>query len=333
MKYSIAVIGATGNVGREILNILENSKVQIEKIFAVASQKSVGKEVVFKNRSIEVNSIEGFDFTDIDFVFFATNASISKKYVLVASKKVKLVIDLSSHFRMNEDIPLVVPEVNLSSLKLAKESHIVTNPNCVAIPLVVTLKNLHTFAQVSRIVVSTYQSVSGAGKKAMDDLYVQTKDRLSNVFSDDNNREKIAFNVIAKIDELTKTGYTNEEIKVMEETKKMLCSDIDITATCVRVPVFVGHSMSVNVEFSKNISVNEAYNILNKSEGVLTDRSSEYNYFTPVDCLGKDEVLVSRVRQDIANNILNLWIVSDNLRKGAAVNAVQIFEKYVEDYL
>ena len=278
MKYSIAVIGATGNVGREILNILENSKVQIEKIFAVASQKSVGKEVVFKNRSIEVNSIEGFDFTDIDFVFFATNASISKKYVLVASKKVKLVIDLSSHFRMNEDIPLVVPEVNLSSLKLAKESHIVTNPNCVAIPLVVTLKNLHTFAQVSRIVVSTYQSVSGAGKKAMDDLYVQTKDRLSNVFSDDNNREKIAFNVIAKIDELTETGYTNEEIKVMEETKKMLCSDIDITATCVRVPVFVGHSMSVNVEFSKNISVNEAYNILNKSEGVLTDRSSEYNY-------------------------------------------------------
>ena len=333
MKYNVAVIGATGNVGREIFNTLENSNVQIEKIFAVASQKSVGKEVIFKNKSIEVNSIDGFDFTGIDFVFFATNASISKEYVPKASKKAKLVIDLSSHFRMNKEIPLVVPEVNLSSLKLAKESHIVTNPNCVAIPLVVALKNLHEFAQISRIVVSTYQSVSGAGKKAMDDLYLQIKNRLDNVFSDDNNREKIAFNVVPKIDKLTEAGYTNEEVKVMDETKKILCSDIDITATCVRVPVFVGHSMSVNVEFSKNISVNEAYNILNKSEGVTTDRSSEYDYFTPVDCVGKDEVFVSRVRQDIANNILNLWIVSDNLIKGAALNAVQIFEKYVENYL
>ena len=333
MKYSVAVVGATGNVGREIFSTLENSKIKIENIFAVASQKSVGKEVIFNNKAIRVNALEGFDFAGIDFVFFATSADTSREYVPKASKEAKLVIDLSSHFRMHKEIPLVVPEVNISSLELAKKSHIVANPNCVAIPLVVTLRNLHEFAQVSRIVVSTYQSVSGAGKKAMDDLYAQTKNRLVNAFSDDNNREKIAFNVIAKIDELVGSGYTKEEIKVMEETKKMLCSDIDVTATCVRVPVFVGHSMSVNVEFSKNISVNEAYNILNKSDGIVTDRTSEYSYFTPIDCVGRDEVYVSRIRQDVANNILNLWIVSDNLRKGAALNAVQIFEKYIESYL
>lgn len=333
MKYNVAIIGATGNVGREIFNALENSKIQIRKVFAVASQESIGKEVFFKNKAIEVSSIEGFDFTDIDFVFFATEVSISKQYALKVAAKVKLVIDLSSHFRMSKEVPLVVPEVNLSSLKLAKKSHLVANPNCVAIPLVMTLKNLHEFAQISRIVISTYQSVSGAGKKAMDDLYSQTKNKLINAFSDDNNREKIAFNVIAKIDDLTQNGYTAEEIKIIEETKKILDNDIDVTATCVRVPVFVGHSVSVNVEFSKNILVDEAYTILGKSEGIVTDRSSEYSYFTPIDCMGRDEVFVSRIRQDITNNILNLWIVSDNIRKGAALNAVQILEKYTEIYL
>ena len=334
MKYNIAVIGATGNVGREILNILTKSQIiNIKEIHAIASEKSIGKEVSFGNKKLKTKPLSGFDFKDIDFAFFATNVDVSKEYIQKVSTKVKLVVDLSSHFRMNKEVPLIVPEVNLDSLKLATKIKIVANPNCVAIPLVVTLKNLHDFANVQRIVISTYQSVSGAGKKAMNDLYSQTKNKLVNAFSESNQKEKIAFNLIPKIDDITENGYTKEEIKVINETKKILSNDIDVTATCVRVPVFVGHSISANVEFSKNLSVSQAYSLLNKSKGVITNKENKYDFFTPIDCMGKNEVLVSRIRQDIANNILNLWIVSDNLKKGAALNAVQIVEKYIENYI
>lgn len=334
MEYNIAVIGATGNVGKEILDTLAKSQIiHIKEIFAIASEKSIGKEVSFGNKKLKIKPLRGFDFKNIDFAFFSTNADISKEYVQKASDKVKLVVDLSSHFRMNKEIPLIVPEVNLDSLKLAAKTKIVANPNCVAIPLVVTLKNLHDFANVQRIVISTYQSVSGAGKKAMDDLYSQTKNKLVSAFSENNQREKIAFNLIPKIDDITENGYTKEEIKVINETKKILSNDIDITATCVRVPVFVGHSISANVEFSKNLSVPQAYSLLDKSKGVITNKTSKQDFFTPIDCMGKNEVLVSRIRQDIADNILNLWIVSDNLKKGAALNAVQIVEKYIENYI
>ncbi|MSO13828.1 aspartate-semialdehyde dehydrogenase [Rickettsiales endosymbiont of Trichoplax sp. H2] len=334
MKYNIAVIGATGNVGREILNILTKSQIiNIKEIHAIASEKSIGKEVSFGNKKLKTKPLSGFDFKYIDFAFFATNVDVSKEYIQKVSTKVKLVVDLSSHFRMNKEVPLIVPEVNLDSLKLATKTKIVANPNCVAIPLVVTLKNLHDFANVQRIVISTYQSVSGAGKKAMDGLYSQTKNKLVNAFSESNQREKIAFNLIPKIDDITENGYSKEEIKVINETKKILSNDIDVTATCVRVPVFVGHSISANVEFSKNLSVSQAYSLLNKSKGVITNKTSKYDFFTPIDCMGKNEVLVSRIRQDTTNNILNLWIVSDNLKKGAALNAVQIAEKYIENYI
>ncbi len=334
MKYNIAVIGATGNVGREILNILTESQIiNIKEIHAIASEKSIGKEVSFGNKKLKTKPLSGFDFKYIDFAFFATNVDVSKEYIQKVSTKVKLVVDLSSHFRMNKEVPLIVPEVNLDSLKLATKTKIVANPNCVAIPLVVTLKNLHDFANVQRIVISTYQSVSGSGKKAMDALYSQTKNKLVNAFSESNQREKIAFNLIPKIDDITENGYSKEEIKVINETKKILSNDIDVTATCVRVPVFVGHSISANVEFSKNLSVSQAYSLLNKSKGVITNKTSKYDFFTPIDCMGKNEVLVSRIRQDTTNNILNLWIVSDNLKKGAALNAVQIAEKYIENYI
>jgi aspartate-semialdehyde dehydrogenase len=334
MNYNIAVIGATGNVGREILNTLFESKVvRVGKIFVFASESSSGKEVSYGNANLKVQHMRSCNFDDIDIVFFATSHKISKEYVPIASKKVKLVVDLSSYFRMDKNIPLVVPEVNLEDLKLAKKSRIVTNPNCVVIPMVVALKRLNDHSQISRIVVSTYQSVSGAGKKAMDKLYSETKEKVLATFHESDAKTNMAFNIISQIDALTESGYTKEEIKIIDETKKILSEDIDVSPTCVRVPVFVGHSMSANVEFSKNISPKMAYDILNKSEGVITDKQHGSNYFTPLDCVGRPEVFVSRVRQDTAKNILNLWIVSDNLRKGAALNAVQIAEKYIEHYI
>ena len=333
MGYKIAVVGATGNVGRGVLKELLQSKIEVEKVFALASEKSSGKEVSYGDANITVRSLRGFNFDDIDIVFFATRAKVSKEYVIPASQKAKLVIDLSSYFRMNKDVPLVVPEVNLESLVLAKKSKIVTNPNCVVIPMVVALKKLDDVAEVSRLVVSTYQSVSGAGKKAMDNLYSQTKDKMFNIFAEDDQKERIAFNIIPKIDEFTENGYTQEEIKIINETKKILSEDIEVSPTCVRIPVFVGHSISVNAEFSKNISAQMAYDILENAEGVITDKKHHSPYFTPLDCAGRNEVFVSRIRQDTAKNILNLWIVSDNLKKGAALNAIQIAEEYVKLYL
>lgn len=333
MGYRVAVVGATGNVGRGVLKELAHSEIEVEKVFALASEKSSGKEISYGDTNITVSALQDFNFDNVDIVFFATRAKISKEYVMPASQKVKLVVDLSSYFRMHKDIPLVVPEVNLESLALAKKSKIITNPNCVVIPMVTALKKLDDFAKVSRLVVSTYQSVSGAGKEAMDNLYSQTKGKMFNVFAGNNKKETIAFNIIPKIDEFAENGYTQEEIKVINETKKILSKDIEVTATCVRIPVFVGHSISVNAEFSKNISAQTAYDILGNTEGVITDKRHHTPYFTPLDCIGQDEVFVSRIRQDTAKNILNLWIVSDNLRKGAALNAMQIAEKYIKLYL
>ena len=333
MGYRVAVVGATGNVGRGVLKELAHSEIEVEKVFALASEKSSGKEISYGDTNTTVSALQDFNFDNVDIVFFATRAKISKEYVIPASQKVKLVVDLSSYFRMHKDIPLVVPEVNLESLALAKKSKIITNPNCVVIPMVTALKKLDDFAKVSRLVVSTYQSVSGAGKEAMDNLYSQTKGKMFNVFAGNNKKETIAFNIIPKIDEFAENGYTQEEIKVINETKKILSEDIEVTATCVRIPVFVGHSISVNAEFSKNISAQTAYDILENAEGVITDKRHHTPYFTPLDCVGQDEVFVSRIRQDTAKNILNLWIVSDNLKKGAGLNAIQIAEKYIKLYL
>jgi aspartate-semialdehyde dehydrogenase len=332
MGYKVAVIGATGNVGREIFRTLAESTMEIDQIFAFASERSSGKEVSYGDLNIEVRPLTGFDFEGVDIVFFATDSDISKEYIPIASKKAKLIVDLSSHFRMHKDIPLVVPEVNAEAMKLAKESKIVSTPNCIVIPLVMALKKLDDCAEISRVVVSTYQSVSGAGKKAMDNLYSQTKSKIFDVFAEDDQSERIAFNIIPKIDDITENGYTKEEIKVAIETQKILEKEIDVSATCVRIPVFIGHSISANVEFVKNISPEIAYSILEKAEGITTDKSHHLPYFTPLDCVGKPDVFVSRIRQDTAKNILNLWIVSDNLRKGAALNAVQVAEKYMKNY-
>ena len=333
MKYNIALIGATGNVGKEVLTLLSKSKIPIKKIFAIASQNSISKKVRFGRNLLRVKTIDSLNFDIIDLVFFATNSIISKKYVEVIRKNVKLIIDLSSCYRMNKKVPLVIPEVNLDSLKLAKKSKIVSNPNCIAIPLAMILKPFHELASISRVVISTYQSVSGAGKKAMNSLYFQTKNKLFNFFLEGERKINMAFNIIPKINNFTKKGYTKEEIKIRDETNKILSANINITCTCVRVPVFIGHSISVNVEFLNNVSVNEAYCILNKSEGILTDQYTNYKYFTPIDCVGKDKVLVSRIRQDnVLDNVLNFWIVSDNIKKGAALNAIQIAEKYIKFY-
>ena len=334
MNYNIALIGATGNVGKEILFTLSQSKISIKKLFLIASSKSLGKEILFREEILRVRHIEEINYSEIDLVFFATKSSVSKKYVKAISKKVSLVIDLSSSYRMNNKIPLVVPEVNLLSLKIARKSHIVANPNCIAIPLVVTLKPLHEAKKILRVVISTYQSISGAGNKAISKLYYQTKDILNNSYLDTKKKDGVAFNVIPKINRFTKNGYTKEEIKVIEETKKILSTNIDITCTCVRVPVIIGHSISVNIEFLEHISVDEAYNILENSRGIKTDRSSNAKYFTSMNSIEVDEILVSRIRHSYsANNILNLWIVSNNLRKGAALNAVQIAERYIQYYL
>ncbi|WPX96964.1 aspartate-semialdehyde dehydrogenase [Candidatus Bandiella euplotis] len=333
MKYKIAVVGATGNVGREILRTLAESSIPIREVMAFASERSVGKEVSYGNYDIEVKPFKGFSFDGVDIAFFATDSDISKEYVPLASKKAKFVVDLSSYFRMHKDIPLIVPEVNPEALELAKKSKIISTPNCIVIPLVMALKKLDDYAEVSRVVVSTYQSVSGAGKKAMENLYSQTKSKIFDVFAEPGAQETIAFNIIPRIDDLTQNGYTKEEIKVIVETQKILSNDIEISPTCVRIPVFVGHSISANVEFVKNISAETAYDILSNAEGITTDKEHHLPYFTPLDCVGKKDVLVSRIRQDTAKNILNLWIVSDNLRKGAALNAVQAAEKYIEQYL
>ena len=332
---NFAIIGATGNVGRKTIDVLQNSKIKISKLFLVASRKSAGKIIVFKNKKIKVESLENYDFSKAKITFFAAGSDISKKWVPTAAKKT-IVIDNSSFFRMNKKISLIVPEVNSYAIQKYKKTNIISNPNCSTAQLVLILKPLHDKFKIKRIVVSTYQAVSGAGKASMDELLEQTRKTLngkkyfSKIFT-----KQIAFNVIPHIDKFTRDGYTKEELKMEQETKKILDKNIKVTATCVRVPVKTSHSESVNIEFEKSYSLKKIKSLINKSPGCkVVDHRKNGGYITPVEAEGSYLTYVSRIRKDNSNKkSVNLWIVSDNLLKGAALNTVQIAELLVKKFI
>lgn len=334
-RRKIAVAGATGNVGREILNILHERKFPADEVVALASRNSIGKKVSYGEQTLEVQALEDYDFTGTKIGLFSPGGKVSAVQAPRAAAQGCVVIDNTSHFRMEEDIPLVVPEVNPEAIADYKKRNIIANPNCSTIQMVVALKPLHELAKIKRVVVSTYQSVSGGGKEAMDELFNSTKKIYENQFLEPKKFSKrIAFNVIPQIDSFMDDGYTKEEWKMMVETKKILDPQIEVNATCVRVPVFVSHSESVNVEFEKPISVEAARRALEKADGVLVvDRPKENIFITPIETATKDAVYISRLRKDESvKNGLSLWIVADNLRKGAALNAVQIAEVLVKEY-
>lgn len=336
MAYKVAIVGATGNVGREMLNILAERNFPVSEVVALASAKSRGKEISFGDTEIlKAQVLEEYDFTGTDIALFSPGASVSKVHAPRAAEQGCVVIDNTSFFRMQEDIPLVVPEVNAYALENFRHRNIIANPNCSTMQMVVALKPLHDAATIKRIVVSTYQSVSGAGKEGMDELFAQTKDLYIHEHrSPKKFTKRIAFNVIPHIDVFMESGDTKEEWKMVQETKKILDPRIEITATCVRVPVFIGHSESVNLEFERPISADEARELLDNAPGVaVVDRREDGGYQTPVDSAGEDAVYVSRIREDnsVANG-LNMWIVSDNLRKGAALNTVQIAEELINNF-
>ena len=331
MGYRVVVVGATGNVGREMLNILAERQFPLDDIAAVASPRSTGDLIDFgdSGRELRVSNIEHFDFAGWDMALFAAGSEASKAYAPRAAAAGCTVIDNSSLYRMDPDVPLIVPEVNPEAIDGYRRRNIIANPNCSTAQLVVALKPLHDVARIRRVVVATYQSVSGAGKSGMDELFEQSR----NIFVGDANEpafftKQIAFNVIPHIDSFLDDGSTKEEWKMVVETKKILDPKIKVTATCVRVPVFVGHSEAVNIEFENEISAAEAQAILREAPGVmLVDKREDGGYVTPVECVGEYATYVSRVREDpTVENGLNLWCVSDNLRKGAALNAVQIAE-------
>jgi aspartate-semialdehyde dehydrogenase len=331
MGYRVVVVGATGNVGREMLNVLVEREFPIDEIAAVASSRSQGSEVEFgeSGRMLKVRNIENFDFAGWDIALFAAGSDISKVFAPKAGAAGCVVIDNSSHFRMDPDVPLVVPEVNPEAVDGYKTKMIIANPNCSTAQMVVALKPLHDAATIKRVVVATYQSVSGAGKQGMDELFEQSR----NIFVGDSSTpvkftKQIAFNVIPHIDSFLDDGSTKEEWKMVVETKKILDPKIKISATCVRVPVFVGHSEAINIEFEHEISAEQAQDILREAPGVmLVDKREDGGYVTPVECVGDGATFVSRVREDpTVESGLSLWCVSDNLRKGAALNAVQIAE-------
>ena len=332
MGYRVAVVGATGNVGREMLNVLHEREFDVSEVAAVASARSVGKEVSFGDKTLKVKSLDDFDFKGWDIGLFSPGASVSAIHAPRAAAAGCIVIDNTSHFRMDPDIPLVVPEVNADAVKGFGKKGIIANPNCSTIQMVVALKPLHDRAKIKRIVVSTYQSTSGAGNDAMEELFHQTK----GIFVGDSVEPKkftkqIAFNVIPHIDKFLDDGYTKEEWKMEVETKKILDPRIKVTATCVRVPVFISHAEAVNVEFENPISAAEARRILREAPGVLVvDEREPGGYVTPVEAAGESATYVSRIREDhTVEHGLNLWVVADNLRKGAALNAVQIAELLV----
>ncbi len=331
-KYNVAVIGATGSVGRELLNSLNQRRFPVNQIFAVASLDSVGKSVSFGESTIKVRSITDLNFSDIDFAFFCAGSKVSKQYAKIATSKGCTVIDKSSFFRLEDDVPLIVPEANISALKNFKAGGLIASPNCCAIPLAVALKPLDNVAKIKRVVVSTYQSVSGAGKEAMDELYLQTKAKF--IFENIPPKvlpTQIAFNLIPHIGEFYENGITDEEYKIEHELKKIIGKDIKVSVTCVRVPVFVSHSMSVNIEFENKINALEAEEILSELDGIVTySCNNEIKYATPVDVVEEDGVYISRIRDDNScNNTINMWVTTDNLRKGAALNAVQIAEELI----
>ncbi len=329
MGYRVAVVGATGNVGREMLNILEEVKFPVDKIHAIASRKSIGVEVNFGDQIVRCEDIEQFDFSRVDVVLMSVSGTFSKTWAPRIGAAGPIVIDNSSAWRMDPDVPLVVPEVNPDDVEWADRKNIIANPNCSTAQLVVALKPLHDRARIKRVVVSTYQSVSGAGKEGMDELFDQTK----NVFvlgatPPSKFPKQIAFNVIPFIGAFQDDGYTDEEQKMWNETHKIIDPAIKLTVTCVRVPVMVGHSESVNIEFHEPLDEDEARDILRESPGLIViDKRDATGYMTPKEAQGEFPVFVSRIRNDpTVENGLNLWVVADNLRKGAALNAVQIAE-------
>ena len=329
---NFAIIGATGNVGRKTLEVLEKSKLKVNKLFLIASNKSVGKKIRFKRKNITVQNIKEYDFSKADISFFAAGVKIAKKWIPKAAKKT-IVIDNSKFFRMREDVPLIVPEVNAHHLR--KHKNIISNPNCSTIQLVLALKGIHDKYNIKRIVVSTYQAVSGAGKSAMDELTVQTKNFLSGKkIKSKNFTKQIAFNLIPHIDEFKEEGYTREEWKMISETKKILDPKINLTATCVRVPVMVSHAESLNVEFEKSFDLKKVRDILDKADGCkVVDERKNGGYTTPVEAENKNFTFISRIRKDNSrDNALNMWVVSDNLLKGAALNTVQIAERLIKDF-
>ncbi len=336
MSYKIAVVGATGNVGREILEILDQRGFPCGEVVALASRNSAGKQVSFGDKKVlDVQVLDDYDFKGTDIALFSPGSAVSKIHAPRAAAAGCVVIDNTSYFRMDPEIPLVVPEVNPEALKNFRHRNIIANPNCSTIQMVVALKPLHAANPIKRIVVSTYQSVSGAGKEAMDELYEQTK----GLFVHDHKEPKkftkrIAFNVIPHIDVFTDSGMTKEEQKMVEETKKILDPNIKVSATCVRVPVFVGHSESINIEFTNPMTPEQIYDLLEDAPGVtVMDRRENGGYITPFETVGEDNVFVSRVRKDdTIENGINLWVAADNLRKGAALNAVQIAETLIEQF-
>jgi aspartate-semialdehyde dehydrogenase len=332
MGYKVAVIGATGNVGREMLNVLAERTFPADEVFAIASRRSMGVEVSFGDQRLKCRDLEQFDFRGIDFALMSAGSAISKEWAPRIGASGCVVIDNSSFWRYDPDVPLIVPEVNADAVAGFTKKNIIANPNCSTAQLVVVLKPLHDLAKIKRVVVATYQSVSGAGKEAMDELWNQTKGIFATNPSEPKKFTKqIAFNVIPHIDVFLDDGSTKEEWKMMAETKKILDPKIKLTATCVRVPVFVGHSEAVNVEFEEPITAEEARKILREAPGVLVvDKREPGGYVTPVECVGDYATFVSRIREDqTLDNGLSFWVVSDNLRKGAALNTVQIAETIV----
>jgi len=330
MGYKVAVVGATGNVGREMLNILDERAFPIDEIAALASRKSLGSEVSFGEKTLITRDLATFDFTGWDIALFAIGSQATKEFAPKAAAAGCVVIDNSSLYRYDPDVPLIVPEVNADAIMGYSKKNIIANPNCSTAQMVVALKPLHDRARIKRVVVSTYQSVSGAGKEGMDELWDQTKSIYNPVTDVPPNtfQKQIAFNVIPQIDVFMEDGTTKEEWKMVAETKKIMDPKIKVTATCVRVPVFVGHSEAINIEFEDFLDEDEARDILRESPGLLVvDKREDGGYATPIECVGDFATYISRIRQDsTVENGINLWCVSDNLRKGAALNAVQIAE-------
>ena len=327
---NFAIIGASGNVGRKTIEILEKSKIPFKELFLVASKKSTGKKIKFRNKDIIIENLESYDFSRAQITFFAAGSQIAKEWAPKAAKKT-IVIDNSSYFRMQKEVPLVVPEVNANQLENHK--NIISNPNCSTMQMVLALKPLHDEYKIKRVIVSTYQAVSGAGKAPMDELISQTKDFLDNKkINSKNFTKQIAFNLIPHIDLFDKDGYTKEELKMTNETKKILDQEIDVTATCVRVPVRTGHSESINIEFDNLYDFENIIKILKNAPGckVIDDRK-DGGYITPLEAEGDFTTYISRIRKDNSNvKAINIWVVSDNLLKGAALNTVQIAEHLVK---
>lgn len=331
MGYRFAIVGATGNVGTEMLEILSESDIEIDEVFAVASRKSVGRVVSFGDKELKCVDLETFDFSKCDIALMSAGGDVSKKWSPKIWAAGAVVIDNSSAWRMDPDVPLVVPEVNADAVDGYTKKGIIANPNCSTIQMVVALKPLHDRAKIKRVVVSTYQSVSGGGKKCMDELWEQTKSVFhpQDTFKPYNFPKQIAFNVIPQIDVFMDGGDTKEEWKMKAETMKIMDSKIKVSATCVRVPTFVGHAESLNIEFEEELTADEARAILRESPGLMVfDKPEEEGgYITPIECVGEFATFVSRIREDSTqDNTLNMWCVSDNLRKGAALNTVQIAE-------